>query len=343
MPLAAVQAGLHFYEGFDYATGEDALTGSVYWASVRNPGAEADIAAGSLAFTDARGRELRTTGAHAFFDTAEESAEVRHRAVLDLSTHEGPDLWISLLGKQVDGDGRRFINLVFMAPDDTVVPPDRDSDDDEVFALGVSSSSAPSGWSFYDRSLNNGRQIAMSPVPTSQMSLLVARVEPNVDGGEADRYTFWVNPPLGEAPAAASGWSFVSADSEGTPASDFTAWSDLIAVRIGAGTASGGAPAASWLVDEIRVGSTWLDVLPWSPPLEYMDPLPAPSPNGWVVTWRPAPGRVDVVQSSTDLAVWATLEGSRHVGQVGETSASFSVPAPPAGTLHYYVRVAREP
>lgn len=341
--VSAVRATLYFDESFAYAPGEDALTASPLWSSVRNVGSEADVVAGSLSFVDATGRALRTSGGKVLVDTAEEAAEVRHRAPIDLSAHAGPVLWISLLGQQTAGDARRFINLAFMTADNIVEPGDSNSDEDEAFALGVSSSTSPSGWSLYDRALNNGRQISMSPVPTSQASLLLARVEPNVDGGAAERYTFWVNPPLGVAPSEADGLSFVSQDTSGTPASDFNDWTDLIAVRIGAGTASGGAPAASWLVDEIRVGVDWADVLPWSPPLELLPPLPEPGPAGCVITWRPADGRTDVVETSGDLATWIPLEASRRTGQAGETSASFTVPPAPGGSSRYYIRVRREP
>ena len=337
------QAGLYFHDPFDYAVGEDALTAAAAWADVRFPGSEADVEAGSLQYVDAAGRVLRTGGAKALVDTSEEENEVRHRTPLDLSGHQGPALWVSLLGQQTAGDARRFINLGFMTPDNTVQPEDRNLDDDEAFSLGVSSSGTPSGWSFFNRSQLNGRQVLISGVPTSQTALLLARIEPNVDGGEAERYTFWVNPPLGVAPPEADGMSFLSADASGAPASDFNQWTDLIAMRIGAGTPSGEVPATSWLTDEIRVGADWADVLPWSPPLELIEPLPAPGPTGCVVTWRPAPGRTDMVEWSSDLRGWTPYEASRHLGRDGETSVSFTAPPPPAGTEQYYVRVRRDP
>jgi len=338
----ALRADVYFYDSFDYAPGEDALTLASRWASVRNPGAEADVVAGSLAYADGAGRQLRSSGAKVLLDSAEEGVEVRHRADLDLAGHQGAALWVSMLGQQTAGDARRFINLVFMTPDDAVVPADSNSDEDEAFAMGVSSSSAPSGWSLYNRALNNGRQIAMSPVATSEASLLVARIEPNVDGGEAERYTFWVNPPLGGAPPEAQGLSFSSKDSAGASASDFNQWNELIAIRIGAGAASGQVPAASWLVDEIRVGSDWPDLLPWSPPLEWLEPLPVPSSAGYTVKWRPAEGRTDVVEWSPDMRGWTPYEASRHLGQPGEASAEFSVPAS-QDTLLRFIRVRREP
>jgi hypothetical protein len=338
-----LQAGLYVPEPFDYALGDDALSGTDAWADVRFPGAEADVEAGSLQYVDASGRVLRTAGAKVLVDTSEEENEVRHRTQLDLSGHQGPALWVSLLGQQTAGDARRFINLAFMSPDNTVQPGDPNLDEDEAFSLGIASPTTPSGWSFYNRHPLNGRQVAMSPVPTSRRALLLARIEPNVDGGEVERYTFWVNPPLGVAPPDAQGLSFLSVDASGAPASDFNQWTDLIAMRIGAGTARNDVPAASWLTDEIRVGSDWADVLPWSPPLELIEPLPTPGPSGCVVTWRPAPGRTDVVEWSADLRAWTPYEDSRHLGRDGETSARFTAPPPPAGTAQYYVRVRRDP
>lgn len=338
-----VQAGLYFQESFDYALGEDALTATDAWADVRFAGAEADVEAGSLAYADAAGRMLRTAGHKVLVDTAEEELEVRHRTPLDLSKHQGSVLWVSLLGQQTAGDARRFINLAFMTPDDVVQPADRNLDDDEAFSLGIPSGTSPFAWSFYNRSASNGRRVAMSTVPTSQACLLLARIELNADGGPAERYTFWANPALGVAPPESEGLSIVSADVSGTPASDFNQWTDLIAMRIGAGTPNGEVPAASWLTDEIRVGSEWADVLPWSPPLEWIEPLPAPGPSGCVVTWRPAPGRTDVVEWSADLRAWTPYEDSRHLGRDGETSVRFIAPPPPAGTAQYYVRVRRVP
>lgn len=337
-----LRADVYFHDAFDYAPGEDALTLAGRWASVRNPGAEADVVSGSLAYADGDGRQLRSSGNKALLDSAEEGVEVRHRADLDLSAHQGAVLWVSVLGQQTAGDARRFINLVFMTPDDAVVPADSNSDEDEAFALGVSSSSAPSNWSLYNRALNNGRQIAMSMVATSQASLLLARIEPNFAGGEAERYTFWVNPRLGVPPPEADGISFSSKDGTGAEASDFNQWNELIAIRIGAGAASGQVPAASWLVDEIRVGSDWTDVLPWSPALEWLEPLPAPSSAGYTVKWRPANGRTDVVEWSADLRGWTPYEASRHLGQPGEASVEFQVPASQDAS-HRFVRVRREP
>lgn len=199
------------------------------------------------------------------------------------------------------------------------------------------------GWSFFNRSQNNGRQVSLSAVPTSETALLLARVEPNVDGGEAERYTFWVNPPLGAPPPEEAELSFDSADAGSSPASDFNEWSDLIAIRLGAGTARGLSPAASWLADEIRIGAGWADVLPWSPPLELLAPLPEPRPDGFAVTWRPAPGRTDVVEASATLLDWTPYEASRRTGVEGETSTRFVCPAPPPGSQEWYVRVRREP
>jgi len=338
------KATLFFEDSFDYPVGEDALTTTPLWSSVRFPGSDGDIIAGSLSYTDDAGRQLRTRGAKALIDTADEPEEVRHRTPLNLSTHTGPALWVSLLGLQTAGDAQRFINLAFMTPDDTVQPPDRNNtDDDEAFSLGIASPTSPSGWSLYNRAVNNGRQTALSQVPTSQMSLLVGRVELNFEGGIAERYTFWINPPLGSPPDEAEGLSFLSADTLGEPASDFNAWTDLIAMRVGAGVARAPSPAASWLVDEIRVGSGWADVLPWSPPLELLAPLPTLRPGSdTTLTWRPAPGRIDVVESSSDLLTWVPYEASRHTGTEGETSASFTCPIP-AGANTFYLRVRREP
>lgn len=336
-------AGIYLHEPFAYAVGDDALTAAPPWSDVRYPEAVADVVAGSLEYTDAGGRVLRTSGARVLVDTAAEETEVRHRRPLNLSAHQGPELWISVLGQQTAGDARRFFNLAFMTPDDVVEPADRNTEDDEAFSIGIPSGSTPFAWSFYNRSANNGRRLAMSSVPTTRASLLVARVERNADGGRAERYTFWVNPPLGVAPPEADGLSFTSVDGAGEPASDFNEWTDLIAMRIGAGTQNGEIPAASWLVDEIRVGSAWADVLPWSPPLEWLGLPPAPGASGAALTWRPAPGRTDVVEWSSDLRVWTPYEASRHLGLDGETEAGFTAPAPPAGAASHFLRVRREP
>jgi hypothetical protein len=333
----------YFYESFDYALGEDALTAAPLWETVRFPGSEADVLAGSLSYRDSEDRELLTAGAKVLVDTAEEEKEVRHRAPLDLSSHQGPAVWVSLLGQQTAGDARRFINLSFMVPDDVVQPPDSNKDEEEAFALGTSSSENPSGWSLYNRASNNGRRVALSAVPTSQTSLLLGRIELNHLGSEVERYTFWINPPLGTVPAEADGLSFTSANTAGEEASDFAEWAELTGMRIGAGVLLGASPAASWLVDEIRVGAGWADVLPWSGPLELLSPLPAPGPDGFEMVWRPSPGRTDIVEVSTDMLTWTSHETSRHTGQPGELSARFKVPAPPAGTPSFYARVRRQP
>ena len=102
-----------YYEPFDYAEGEDALSATEAWASFRFVGSEADVIAGSLSYVDAAGAQLRTSGAKVLVDTADESQEVRHRVDLDISAHQGPVLWVSLLGEQTAGDAMRFINIAF--------------------------------------------------------------------------------------------------------------------------------------------------------------------------------------------------------------------------------------
>jgi hypothetical protein len=74
--------------------------------------------------------------------------------------------------------------------------------------------------------------------------------------GTKERATLWINPPLASPPAETTGFSFTSHDS------DFTAWSDLKLLRLGAGHKEHDTPGTSWLVDEIRIGWTHAAVTP---------------------------------------------------------------------------------
>jgi serine/threonine protein kinase len=253
---APLGAGLIFEESFDYPPGEDGLSLAPRYSTQHSSDPIADISAEGMSYTAPDGAVLLTSGRAALLDGAGEDSDLRHITRLKIPDAPEKELWISLLAQQTEGSNGRFLNLSFRGPDNLYLPNDFDPNDDEILAIGMRSRLSQQVWQIWDRG-TTGRfsTAAVSDQPTTRPSFLLVRMERNAVGTK-ERATLWINPPLASPPAETTGFSFTSHDS------DFTAWSDLKLLRLGAGHKERDAPGTSWLVDEIRIGWTHAAVTP---------------------------------------------------------------------------------
>ena len=344
----SIQAGLLYY--LPFATGydpaaivEDGLKGQGVVGhgnfGETNANASADLLPTSLVYVDAQGNTLATAGGAALIDSNEETADVSNIAPLALTGANAPagnTLWISFIGQQTAGTTARFFNLGLRAPDNTfiVTPPniwDSGNTEDEIIVFGMGSMSSSQVWHMYDRGTNSlGRILAPSEIPSTKRAFILARIELNAEGSN-ERYTMWVDPPLGVVPDEGVGLQFVSVNS------DFNAWSNLFKIRLAAGYQNATGPSSAWQVDEIRMGDTWQDVTPYLP-LQIVA-CTRTSTNTLEVTWSAAPNCTDTVEWSTDLAEWHPFATSTRINPPSSVLATWETPVQTEPRV--YFRVSR--
>jgi hypothetical protein len=335
--VAPTQAGLVYYEGFNYPVAEDGLKNQGGFAATPSPaaGADTDIEPDSLRYMDAAGNALQTTGHHAHVDTNEEAATISNIVpVLRLPTQQpaGNELWISFVGQQTTGSTLRFFNLSLRAPDDTLQPPDSGTGIDEIVALGMPSGAGEQLWRLWDRGTNqNLWASAISTTPSTQKSLMVARVQLNAVDNLLERYTLWLNPRLDRPPVEADGFTMVSA------ASDFNDWSDLYQLRLAGGYDA--TNPSGWKVDEIRFADTWQEALPYWP-LTVTSLLPGTLKDQVRIEWMAAPGFTDSVEWSTDLTQWFPYANSFRLNGPVAGPVVYETPAGGSGPRYFRVRRA---
>jgi hypothetical protein len=257
-PVSGLPRAL-YYEGFD----ADPKIGSIagyhgFLPSTAKGAKNAIIVPGSLDYTDSAKNRLITTGNAAFADARQSSGIVSNVAPIVLSSVKGSTLWISFVGRQTDGVNSRFINVSLRGPRNTLELPGTLGNEDEIMILGRQSTPGHDFWEIWDRgSSATTMENAASHVPATEQSFLLGRMEINVDGGTRERFTLWVNPRLDVPPPEDKGFQFLS------KVSNIQRISQIDRVRIGAGAALEGQPAAAWVVDEIRVGETREAVCPF--------------------------------------------------------------------------------
>jgi hypothetical protein len=335
--VTPTQAGLVYYEGFNYPVAEDGLKNQGGFAATPSPaaGADTDIEPDSLRYMDATGNALQTTGNHAHVDTNEETATISNIApVLRLPTQQpsGNVLWISFVGQQTTGSSLRFFNLSLRAADNTLQPPDSGTGIDEIVVLGMPSAAGEQLWRLWDRGTNqNLWASAISTTPSTQKSLIVARVELNAVDGLLERYTLWLNPRLDRPPAEADGFTMVSG------ASDFNTWSDLYQLRLAGGYDA--ANPSGWKVDEIRFADTWQEALPYLP-LTVTSLLPGTLKDQVRIEWMAAPGFTDSVEWSPDLTQWFPYADSLRLNGPVAGPVVYETPAGGSGPRYFRVRRA---
>ena len=184
----------------------------------------------------------------------------QHGSLHPLTT--GP-LFVSFLGQQTAGTLRDVTVSLFAA--NNGVTPTGTYGTQERLSIGHGN---PSAAGASDGSLNwgayavaNGQMGAYSTTPASTLSLIVVRIDLNLDGGILDRFRVYVNPTLGVEPA--------TADAESSAFDFFTSLSEINRVRMRAGGSSSSTTglnlgASQLQVDEIRIGTEYADVTPFT-------------------------------------------------------------------------------
>ena len=347
----SLQAGLLYY--LPFATGydpaalvEDGLVGQGvggHGVFAANGSANADLMPTSMVYVDVKGNALATTGGSALIDADEEGVTLSNVAPLNLTGPNAPSgqtLWISFIGRQTaplvipPGGVLRFFNLGLRAPDNTIFPADSGGIVDEIIAFGMSTQLQPHSqfWQMWDRGTNSfGWTSTEIEIPTTQTTFLLARIDLNYVGAN-ERFTMWINPPLGTELDENNGIAFMSSQS------DFNVWSDLREIRLAAGFSLGGNSLSSaWQVDEIRMGDTWQDVTPYLP-LKIVT-CTRTLTETLEVTWNAAPNCTDTVEWSSDLMEWHPYATSTRVNPPNSVLATWETPVQTEPLV--YFRVSR--
>ncbi len=292
------------YEGFDYEPGSNltfgTLMGGFGWAapwrvtSAGSQGLVAPIQEGSLEYTDAEGNMLVTSGNHAYGsgaargDFGSSSLNIARELEEQLGSEPGSVYYISFLAQRVGpeldpedpvfegnfpfGDNLypRNAGIRLMGPPDT-----SQFGGNALDALigtpsffGDGSAAPINDWKFNSENTSIRTGVLMH----EQVSLAVARIERNIvevesTDGEGnpvtltgDRVTFWINPSL-EAEIDADGLTADIMDGD----DPFNIPVARIGVEAGdADFPDDGRPEAHIIFDEIRVGTTYASVTPYT-------------------------------------------------------------------------------
>jgi MYXO-CTERM domain-containing protein len=264
-------AALLVYEGFDYTIGEDTLLaangGTGFGGGYTANGAattHGDITAPTLSYTDSGGRALNTSGNQVLMDT---TVNFRSMTGLNAGATAGlTTLYFSLLGQQTVGTGRAT-NFAFFGGTGSLVT-------GEIFSLGHGTGINKDGasqpiaadyqWGVFTNG-NGANGDTTDPTPYSNVSMLTApafavlRVDLNGGAnGTDDRFRLYVNPSLDAEPAVA--------DVEILNGRNvLAAFSDIQSIRPFSATGNAAYPAGSEATyDELRIGTTWADVTPFT-------------------------------------------------------------------------------
>ena len=259
------RATLFAYEGFDYPIGADGLanqnggTGfTTTWDDVANDG---EILAPALSYTDGGGRTLITSGNMARMDGNTVGTSVNFRTIDAAQYSAATVLYVSMLGQKI--------------PSGLGTPLDSRAVNMAVFAGGAErvsighGTNVPAGgfggeyrWGYFTGGNGANGQVGdttfahYSSVNIQSRAFSVLKIELNANGIN-ERMTFYVNPLL-------------DAEGSNTPSAividtrDIAlVMSDLNRLRpFGGNQNANGAGIMD--LDELRVGSTWADVTPFT-------------------------------------------------------------------------------
>ncbi len=254
------------YEPFDYPAGSALLgkTGGVgfttAWES-RTPPAIAGastIQSGSLTYST-----LPTSG-NSVLMTGMNGNEQIFRSHVNVEGADGSQTWISFIGQRLGAATTgtnpypRGVNISFYNTEGFA------AHGREQFAIGNSSGAATNDWAFIGHGqVANIVPSVDPPVPFggAPPAFFVLRIDhhgpPNMDGpGNNDDIYVFINPSLAGEPSSAS----ANAKRLGTEANTFD-YSGLDYLRPFIGNTSGASPFGELLWDELRIGTTWGDVI----------------------------------------------------------------------------------
>ncbi len=335
----SASAALIAYEGFDYTVGSVALgrsgiitdwNGGTGWAGpwedippdgndpFVNPAsstqdAASDILAGSLSYTDMFGHMLVTSGNMLHNSGTNNNATSRPaRNLNSIIITNGTTTWISCLGQRTGqasptGTYDRGANLTFFNTNVWGLP----GNNAGRFAIGESSGTAVGQtndtWGFIP--LGQGTQRRQSQVPFTNVALIVIRIDHHDDNDgltisnsvDFDDLYMWVNPTnlAAEPPLTSVFTNYLAGDTNSVLGGLDFAFNRVV---LFAGNLSGVNPAAEWLIDELRVGTTYADVVPFTGPILPRWTLITPSGGGVSLTLTGAPNAQFNVEVSTSLS-----------------------------------------
>lgn len=251
-------ASLISYESFNYTAGSSLIgqnggTGFANaWQTNGSPndpavGLSSSILSGSLNYTDSKGNQLVTSGgkldALGLFGTAQPN-----RDFSGTSGADGTTVWFSFIGVRMgpttNNTGTPFnpyprgVNTAFF------------SNTTEKISIGNSSGMVSNLWTLIPNNVSASNQV--TTLAYNNQALAVVRID--YKAGNDDAY-LWVNPILGVEP------SLSSADAKMLGSFDFAF--NRVRPFAGANDAGNSRPYGEEQIDEIRLGTTFLDVTPF--------------------------------------------------------------------------------
>jgi hypothetical protein len=254
-PNSAKAVG-YLYEPFDYAvgTGLNGQNGGYGFTSAwfNETFAASTIQAGSLSAPAG----LLTSGNHVLLSGSLGTYNI-YRTYNVINGDDGTSTWISFLGQRIgpiqspptlpDNPYPRGVNVGFFNTNH----PTRT----ERATIGNSTDGATNAWSFIPT--GSSSQIEQSGVPFTDLAWVVLRIDHLGDINVNDNAYLWVNPSPLVLP------DIMNADVTvlGTDPNGFD-YSGLDYIRPFVGGVSGTRPYGELLLDELRVGSTFFDVVP---------------------------------------------------------------------------------
>ena len=258
------------YEGFDYPDGSDITgkNGGLGWTNAWYEIATfpSTNVAGSLTYIDQSGNKLTTTGnkLRNSGDATASNTSQPSRTLAHYYTATGTNqtTWLACLAqrfgtKDVDADGNSLYGRganISMA--DTFDDPDS-SPDTLTYRFTYGSHTSPKIPDVWEIDTATPATEIQSTNSIAQISLLVFRIDHvtnTVDIVPNDQVFMWVNPPLGVEPPTNTAAAIL-----GDTELSFNHFEFF------AGGNNGTYLQAEWYVDEIRLGTTYADVTPFTP------------------------------------------------------------------------------
>lgn len=235
------------YEGFDYPVGSLSGQGGGIGFASGSTWTGGEVVAGSLNYTDAGSNDLPTSGNHALLNAQNGSLSL-YRALsraYGSGTEYGPGTyWVSFLGQRLtphptlDENSIRSHALQL-----------HDGTGDERIAAGKPTTVSPVSTSVTIFSDGSGSLADASTAPIHDLNFILMQINivDSIDGNNSDEAAMWINPSL-DGPLG-------TPDAELTQAAgnNFDYLFDTVRLWSAGGNTDG--PYASWIIDEIRIGT----------------------------------------------------------------------------------------
>jgi hypothetical protein len=271
-----VTATIIAYEGFNYPDGSDIVgqNGGTGWANEWNTnapnsaGGSSFVLAGSLAYTDSLGNALTTSGGKCL-NSGTNGASQPGRTLSQLvgTNVNGETTWMSLVGVRIGaktgtagpGGTPTFEGGANVTLWDDVTAAAAASG--QRLGIGENTGAAADVWTISPQGASSQRKNTTNYV--GDQAFLVVRIDHTndvVNGFTNDNVYIWINPVLSSEPLLASATTNVIA-------TDTTFDYSFNRIRLFARALNGSAAPAEWLLDEIRIGTTYADVAPYAPSL----------------------------------------------------------------------------